>query len=388
MPLPDPGRLLLGYTAGLALGAAVRGSYPGGAAEGWSVAAGLLLAAWGAFSRRLQPRLSGGTEEASRYGPRRGLPYGSSFWRRPDLLRGAGWWASLVCLVLAGAARMWAALGPEPPPLEELRRLFPPGLRRSQVFLRGRLIANPQPRRTGQWLVLVRPEGPPGRCGLVRLTVVGEALMGSLQAGMRLSVPVKLYRPEAVNPGEPAFAGVCPEGRLSALGWVAARDLRLEEVGERKKPALLGMGSTVAAAAKERFESFLQRGNRTTGRGILKALLLGDRSALTEETAEDFARAGAMHLLVVSGLHLSIVAIFLGEAARRLRLGRRSSFALTATGVVFYASVTGWTPPVTRAALMALSDQGARLVGRPHDGRRALWLAVGLMLTHRPLLFF
>lgn len=283
---------------------------------------------------------------------------------------------------------MWVALGPAPPSLEELRRLFPPGPRRSQVLLRGALAAAPQARRAGQWVALVRPEGPPGRFGLIRLTIAGEPPEGPWAQGVHLRVPVKLHRPEPANPGEPPFAGVCPEGRLSALGWVSARDLQVEDAEDGGNPVLLRGAAAAVDAAKRRFASFLERGNRETGQGILKALVLGEKHALTGETAEDFARAGAMHLLVVSGLHLSIVAAALGEAAHRLRLGRRASCALTTAGVAFYASLTGWTPPVTRAALMALSAQGARLVGRPHDVPRALWLAAGLMLVQRPLLFF
>ena len=58
--------------------------------------------------------------------------------------------------------------------------------------------------------------------------------------------------------------------------------------------------------------------NRTLGNKIRKlidgqagelvsAITLGDRSGLSYETSRDFRRAGAMHLLALSGLHMAIV---------------------------------------------------------------------------------
>ena len=45
--------------------------------------------------------------------------------------------------------------------------------------------------------------------------------------------------------------------------------------------------------------------------GILKALLLGEKGDLSTEIKDQFANAGAMHLLAVSGLHIGIIAFLL-----------------------------------------------------------------------------
>ncbi|MDI6869923.1 MAG: ComEC/Rec2 family competence protein [Bacillota bacterium] len=386
MSLPSPVELALPYLGGLALGAVLRKGYPAdsgaGLAVAGSLALGSVLVTWA--PRRPGSRRRGGTER-SWYMTQPGRHAGESFWRPSPVRRRFTRGALLLALWLAGAGRMWLSLGPPPPPLEELARQFPEVPGRREVVVCGTVVAAPEPGSRG-WQVLLRPEGSAGRSGLIRLTVGGSrsatdySRLFQVGPGARLTAPVKLYRPVPANPGELPFGGTCTYGRLVALGWVPVYRVQLE-AGSR------GAGA-IADGLRQRLVAFLGRGAHPPGRGILRALLLGDGSELPDDVAEDFARAGAMHLLVVSGLHLSVAAAFLGEAASRLGFGRRGRAALAAAGALGYASLTGWDPPVTRAALMAVVAQGAAWCGRQPDTGRALWLTVLAMLVHRPLLFF
>jgi competence protein ComEC len=283
---------------------------------------------------------------------------------------------------------MWLALGPPLPPLEEVVRSFSRAPAGQEVLVRGTAVTAPES-GMGGWRIYLRPDGCVGWKGLIRLTVgtkAGEAspsAVARIVRGTRLSVRAKLYRPVPANPGEEPFAGVCPHGRLAALAWVPEQRLEVEE-GSRR----LGPWEVALQQLRQGVQGFLARGAGSPGRGILRALLLGDRSELTDQVAEDFARAGAMHLLVVSGLHLSVIAAFLSDLGERLKFGPRGGAVLAVTGALVYAALTGWAPPVTRAALMVLAAQGAVWFGRRPDSGRALWLAVLLMLLERPLLFF
>ena len=96
-------------------------------------------------------------------------------------------------------------------------------------------------------------------------------------------------------------------------------------------------------------------------RGVLEALLLGDRRRLSADTREAFAASGAMHVLAVSGLHVGIIAGILMWA---LTLGkwRKPKYsednnhywrALVLSSIlIFYALLTGLSPSVCRSALM------------------------------------
>jgi competence protein ComEC len=254
------------------------------------------------------------------------------------------------------------------------------------VTVSGRLASELEPDRRG-WAALVRPDPPAGRW-LLRVTFeagpepAGTKALARLP-GERLTFPARLFRPEAGNPGETPFSGLSPHGRVAALAWTPLTAVRWEAPAGR--PAL---AERALQAVRGRVGAVMASGASQPGRGILRALTLGDRSELDEGVEEDFTRAGAVHLLVVSGLHLSVVAAFVEGLGRRAGLSLRGQALTGAAGAVAFATLTGWRPAVTRAALMSLLALGARVLGRPRDAERGLWWAVLAMLALQPLLFF
>jgi competence protein ComEC len=86
---------------------------------------------------------------------------------------------------------------------------------------------------------------------------------------------------------------------------------------------------------------------------VAAGMLLGLKAAVPDPTYDAFARTGLVHLLVVSGWHLSLVAGLLTGLAAHLRLGRGASFWVALAGIWLYALFVGATPTVLRAALMA-----------------------------------
>lgn len=87
--------------------------------------------------------------------------------------------------------------------------------------------------------------------------------------------------------------------------------------------------------------------------GILAALLLGDRSFLDPELRNEFADAGAVHILAVSGLHVGIIYLFVLSILKLILPKRRAlSFFLILTILWIYAGITGFSPSVLRASTM------------------------------------
>lgn len=87
---------------------------------------------------------------------------------------------------------------------------------------------------------------------------------------------------------------------------------------------------------------------------VLKALLLGDKGDLSTELRDHFANAGAMHLLAVSGLHVGIIAMILLFMFKQFPKRISNLWAHIAVVLILwmYATVTGFSPSVTRAVLM------------------------------------
>lgn len=119
--------------------------------------------------------------------------------------------------------------------------------------------------------------------------------------------------------------------------------------------------------------------------GLLRALLLGDKGELPTDLTEDYRRAGVVHLLAISGLHVSCLALFLDWLLKRLGLSRRAAFGVTLPLLAFYAALVGFTPSVTRAVFMYLLLRAAPLNGRPSDALTRLLAALWAILLVRPL---
>ena len=122
--------------------------------------------------------------------------------------------------------------------------------------------------------------------------------------------------------------------------------------------------------------------------GFLRALLLGDDDRLDNNTSDEFRRTGTYHAIVISGLHISLVAGSLLWVMRRLFLPLpiRLSIALVAAWV--YTLTAGGQAPVLRAAL---GFTLALVAGAAHRRGRVLnilaTVAIGFLLYDPDQLF-
>lgn len=119
-----------------------------------------------------------------------------------------------------------------------------------------------------------------------------------------------------------------------------------------------------------------------TESSVLSAVCFGERAFLSTATEDAFRGSGLSHLLVVSGLHVSMVALALRSLLRRL--GRRLACLLTLVGVWLYACLVGFSPSVVRAAVMCSVWLVGHLIFRRADGLSSMGLAAMLILAFDP----
>ncbi len=117
---------------------------------------------------------------------------------------------------------------------------------------------------------------------------------------------------------------------------------------------------------------------------LVSALLLGTRSNLSDMTVLDFRRAGASHLLALSGLHLSMIMLMLDALLRFLRCPYRWRMVLLPTAALAFLLLTGCSISTLRATVMLLFVYLSRLRGAPHDALTPLSVFFGLCLAVRP----
>lgn len=113
-----------------------------------------------------------------------------------------------------------------------------------------------------------------------------------------------------------------------------------------------------------------------------KALLLGDRSDLDYETYTSLQTAGIMHIVAVSGLHVTILFTLINI----LCLKRRWLIAILGIpALACFAVVGGFSPSVIRACIMQALIIVAMLFSREYDGPTELSFACLVMLLANPL---
>ena len=116
-------------------------------------------------------------------------------------------------------------------------------------------------------------------------------------------------------------------------------------------------------------------------------ILLGVRASIAPEINEAFATAGLTHVVAISGWNIAIVAALVATLARPLERrpgGRWLSATVAAATVAGYVLLTGASPSVVRAALMAGCMLVARLGGSRAHAASALELAALAMLLVGP----
>ena len=117
---------------------------------------------------------------------------------------------------------------------------------------------------------------------------------------------------------------------------------------------------------------------------MAKAVMLGDKNALDSDVRNDFTQSGVSYLIVVSGMHLTIVTLFLRWLLRKLTANDFISFALIAVFVLAFIALTGFAPSVTRAGIMMLLFYAATLFLRQSDSFSSLGIAALFFAVPNP----
>lgn len=125
---------------------------------------------------------------------------------------------------------------------------------------------------------------------------------------------------------------------------------------------------------------------------ISKALLLGIKDALDNDTKQSYASAGAMHVLAVSGLHVGIFYLILQFALGRLRsygkYGKWLFGILSCLLIWGYALITGMSPSVMRSATMFSILALSRASGKESNLYNTLGIAAFILLCINPYFLY
>lgn len=118
--------------------------------------------------------------------------------------------------------------------------------------------------------------------------------------------------------------------------------------------------------------------------GIYQAMLLGEKSGLDEEVRLQYQMAGMVHILAISGLHISVLGMGLFSLLKKLSFGNGWAGFLSLSVILQYGMLTGSSVSAMRAVCMFVLAVGARILGRSYDFLTALAVSAILLLLDTP----
>ena len=207
-----------------------------------------------------------------------------------------------------------------------------------------------------------------------------EEIELEFSAGMEIHAVIRIYSfPDRRNPHEFDYGQWLHNRGIAAHGEM----IEIISLSSHRRFGWELIRTTVQSNADNLFDD--------DHSNMAKALLLGYKDDLTPETKQHFSRSGLSHIMAVSGLHVGFIVApfwlmipFMWGSARGRYLG---IFLLTIL-LVGYAGLTGFSPSVSRASLMAFFISYGKLFHKVRNSINLTAVAAIIVLLIDPKQLF
>jgi len=208
-----------------------------------------------------------------------------------------------------------------------------------------------------------------------------QALLPELHAGDEIAVLTEAKRPQVFM----------DEGAFDRRAYLEQQEIHL--VATLRAPQLIERVSSPAPTAGTRLARARRQlreevdglfAGKPQIAGVLRAMLLGDRSFVDRAESADFQKTGVFHVLVIAGLHVGALAFALYWVCRKLRFTPVWRALFTLTLLFSYVAVVEQRAPVLRATLMATMVVFGGFFFRRLDLLNSAGLAALVLLVAKP----
>ncbi len=180
-------------------------------------------------------------------------------------------------------------------------------------------------------------------------------------------------------------------GGFDRAAYLARQGVYLEttvSTAQPQGPGALNPLRRAAVAARIKLEGVLKKTLPPKEAALMAGLLFGTRSDLPDDIKEAFKSSGVFHLLAVSGGNIAMIVMPFMALLGWCGLSKRRSAALAIPLVIFFVFLTGASPSVLRAGLMAVLVLVGDLLRRERNALNTLGAAAFLLLLWAPGLVF
>ena len=118
---------------------------------------------------------------------------------------------------------------------------------------------------------------------------------------------------------------------------------------------------------------------------MIKGILLGDTGDISEETLNNFSDSNILHILSVSGMHISYMIIASNFIFNKL-IGKHYSKIITTLVILIYICMVNFTPSVVRAGVTGIIFILSNFFYRKNDVWESLALSLLVILIYNPFL--
>ncbi|MFZ5517706.1 MAG: DNA internalization-related competence protein ComEC/Rec2 [Candidatus Zhuqueibacterota bacterium] len=123
-------------------------------------------------------------------------------------------------------------------------------------------------------------------------------------------------------------------------------------------------------------------------RPLVKGLILGERGEISPEITAAFTRTGIIHILAISGLHITYISLIFFMLFSLLRFSYRARIYAVMLSILGYNLLVGFEPPIVRSSLMGVLFLAGKLMQRPVNVLNIISASALIILLVNPLALF
>lgn len=166
---------------------------------------------------------------------------------------------------------------------------------------------------------------------------------------------------------------------LKIYGTIKANQLKV--LSRNRFNDIFSLANQVSSMMKQKIDSSIEERHAA----IIKGIIFGDGSDIEEEIQENFRISSISHILAVSGMHVSYLAIGMQLFLKSI-IGKRKTRFVTIAFLISYMFITGFSPSVVRASIMNILLIGGEILYRKNDSWTSIAISLFLILIYNPFL--